>query len=241
MSARKAQLSWFIVLGLVFIIILALVSWLAYSTQSLGKKPQQVIASEDEFEKVKAYVEGCEKELAEEALMLIGNQGGRLSLGEFFEVEGNKVSIVSSDSLPSLESISKDVADYMDENLARVCDTSKVTEKEVKASKPEAKIMFNNKESVFEVEWPIAVSFENSTEHIAGVTKFSLPVRMKLIHEAVARDLEVPEKTDLSFVESLDKMDARKVSYGDHVLSVIIDHKSEIKGRPYRFFYVENI
>lgn len=74
--------------------------------------------------------------------------------------------------------------------------------------------MFNNKESVFEVEWPIAVSFENSTEHIAGVTKFSLPVRMKLIHDAVAQDLESPEKTDLSFVESLDKMDVRKVSYG---------------------------
>lgn len=239
MIAKKAQISWFVVLGLVFLIMLALVSWLAYSTRFMSKKSQQVLASEDELENVQQYLVSCEKGLAEEALMLIGNQGGRTEVEDFFEIEGNKVSIVS-EGFPSLEEISKDVSAYIDQKLPRTCLPETVTKKEVKTSRPKTSITFNGKETVVETDWEVTLTFENNTKQGINMIKFSLPVRMKLIHETVTKDLETPG-TDLSFVESLDKMDVKKILYPDNVLNIIIDHKSEVKNKPYKFFYAENL
>ena len=237
-NARKAQLSWFVVLGLVFLIMLLLVSWLAYSTRFISKKPQQLVASESELEKVKTYLEDCEKELAEDTLVLIGNQGGKIVVEDYFEVEGNKVGIVS-DGLSSLEDISKDVAGYIDQKLARTCMPETVTKKAVETSRPKTSITFNGKETVVETNWEVTLTFENNTKQGIDMLKFSLPVRMKLIHEAITKDLETPG-TDLNFVDSLDNMDVKKVSYPDNILNIIIDHKSEVKDKPYRFFYAEN-
>lgn len=239
MIAKKAQLSWFVVLGLVFLIIIGIVSWLAYSTQFLAKKPQQVVASESDLNIVEQYVKGCEESLAEKALMLVGNQGGRVSPEEFLEFEGYKISIASKDSFPSLEGISREVATYMDENLAKECDVKSVTKKQVKYGKPSTKVAFKDKESVFETDWPVTVISDNNTKHSIGVIKLALPVRVNPLHEAVLKDLEEPG-TDLSFAESLDSMDLKKMLYQDYVLNVLIDHKSKVLGKPYKFFYVEN-
>ncbi|MDP2908039.1 MAG: hypothetical protein Q8O03_08975 [Nanoarchaeota archaeon] len=238
-NARKAQISWFVVLGLVFLIMLALVSWLAYSTRFMSKKPQQLVASESELEKVKTYLESCEKELAENTLILIGNQGGKTSVEEFFEIDGNKVGIVSIDSFSSLEDISKDVASYIDQKLARTCMPETVTKKTVETSRPKTSITFNDKETVVETDWEVTLTFENNTKQGIDMIKFSLPLRMKLLHETVVKDLETLG-TDLNFVNSLDKVDVKKISYNDKVLNVLVDHKSEIKNKPYKFFYVEN-
>lgn len=236
-TARKAQISWFVVLGLVFIIMLLLVSWLAYSTRFISKKPQQLVSSESEMEKVKTYLEGCEKELAEEALILIGNQGGKTSVDEYFEIDKNKVGIVS-DGFPSLEDISKDMAGYIDQKLARTCMPETVTKKTVETSRPKTSITFNDKETVVETDWEVTLTFENNTKQGINMVKFSLPARMKLLHETVVKDLEAAG-TDLSFVDSLDKVDVKKISYDDKVLNVLVDHKSEINDKPYKFFYVQ--
>lgn len=238
MTARKAQISWFVVLGLVFLIMLLIVSWLAYSTRFISKKPQQVIASESELENVKTYLESCEKELAEEAFIIIGNQGGRIDVKDYFEVEGNKVGIVSN-GLPSLEDISKELASYIDKNLERKCVPETATKKTVETSRPKTSIVLNDKETVVETEWQVTLTFENNTKQSINTIKFSLPVRMKLLHEAVVKDLETPG-TDLSFVNSLDKIDLKKIAYDDKILNILIDHKSEVKSQPYKFFYVEN-
>jgi uncharacterized membrane protein YqiK len=237
-NARKAQISWFVVLGLVFLIMLLIVSWLAYSTRFISKKPQQLVTSESELEKVKTYLENCEKELAENTLILIGNQGGKIDVKDYSEIEGNKVGIVSN-SFPSLEDISKDVAGYIDQKLARTCMPETVTKKTVETSRPKTIVTFNDKETVVETDWEVTLTFENNTKQGINMVKFSLPVRMKPIHEAITKDLETPG-TDLNFVDSLDKMDVKEIFYQDKIVNIIIDHKSKVKDKPYKFFYVEN-
>ncbi len=238
MTAKKAQISWFIVLGLVFLIMLLIVSWLAYSTRFMSKKPQQLVTSESELEKVKTYLEDCEKGLTEEALILVGNQGGKIDVEDYFEVEGNKVGIVS-DGLPSLEDISKDVAGYIDQKLTRTCMPEAVTKKTVETSRPKTSISFNDKETVVETDWEVTLTFENNTKQGIDMLKFSLPIRMKPIHEVVTKDLET-SGTDLNLVDSLENMDVKKIFYENKVLNIIIDHKSKVKDKPYKFFYVEN-
>lgn len=219
--AKKAQLSWFVVMGIVFLIILAVISWLAYSTQFM-KKSSQVLSAEEIISEAEAYLKSCELNLAEEAFIIIGNKGA--------EQEG----------LPSLETISEEVAAYIDEKLARNCRAETVTKKEVTSELPKTKISFNDKETLIETDWLVTLTLENNTKHSIDVIKFSLPLRMKKVHEAVSKDLE-DSGTDLNFVDSLDNMDVKKIDYGNHILNIVIDHKSYIKNKPYKFFYVENI
>lgn len=237
MTAKKAQISWFVVLGLVFLIMLLIVSWLAYSTRFISKKPQQISAAAEELEKVRTYLEDCEKDLTEDALILIGNQGGKIDVENYFEIEGSKVGIVS-DGLPSLEDISNDVAGYIDQKLARTCLPETVTKKTVETSRTKTSITFNDKETVVETGWEVTLTFENNTKQGINMIKFSLPVRMKLLHETVVKDLET-SGTDLSFLDSLDNIDVKKIAYQDKIVNIIIDHKSEVKGKPYKFFYAE--
>lgn len=227
--ARKAQLSWFVVLGIIFLIIILILSWLAYSSQF--SKSKQIILSEDEAGNVKSYLESCEKELIEEALILIGNQGGMVNPENFFEVENNKVALET----PSLEEISNDIEDYIDKNIVRKCNPETVTEKDVEVSRPKTEVSFNDKETVVEVAWPVTLFFENETEKTIGAIKTFVPVRMKLVHETV-QGLE--EKTNLNFVDSLDSMDVKKISYDGRILGIIVDHKSKVRDRPYKFFYI---
>jgi len=219
--AKKAQLSWFVVMGLVFLVILAIVSWLAYSTQFI-KKPSQTLSAEEIISEAHAYLKSCELELTEEAFILIGNKGA--------EQEG----------LPSLEEISKETAKYIDEKLARNCRAETVTKKEVTSELPNTKITFNDKETIIETDWTVTLTLENNTKHNIDVIKFSLPLRMKKVHEAVTKDLET-SGTDLNFVNSLDNMDVKKIKYENHILNIVVDHKSYINNKPYKFFYVENI
>lgn len=228
--AKKAQLSWFVVMGLVFLIIIGIISWLAYSTQFM-KKPSQILASEDMLSQVKVYLESCEKEIAEEALILIGNQGGKISPENYFKINNNKVSY----ELPSLEDISKDMANYIDKNL-RNCKAETITKKKVEISKPRTSIRFNDKETIVDVNWPTTLILENNTKHSIDSIKFSLPVRMKLIHETVQG---LSSETNLNFVDSLDSMDLKKVGYDDRVLGILVDHKSRIRDKPYKFFFVK--
>lgn len=229
--ARKAQLSWFVVMGVVFLIILAIISWLAYSTQFMKKPQQEILASEDMLSQVKFYLESCEKEIAEEALILVGNQGGKIRPENYFEINNNKVSY----ELPSLEDIGNDVASYMDKNL-RNCKAETVTKKEVETSKPKTSIRFNDKETTVEVNWPTTLILENNTKHSISSIKFSLPVRIKLVHETVQ---ELGLETNLNFVDSLDSMDLEKVSYDDKVLGILVDHKSKLRDKPFKFFFVK--
>lgn len=219
MTAKRAQLSWFVAMGIIFLVILAIVSWLAYSTQLAAKKPSQTLSGEASIEQVKDYLQSCEQGIAEEAFIVIGNKG--------------------VEELPSLEDMAKEAAEYIDSNLTLICDAEIVTKKEVKTSRPKTSISFNDKETIIETEWPVTVTI-GEDQHSITELKTSIPLRMKLIHEAVKKDLK-NTGTDLNYLESLDKMDLKKIKSENKIINILIDHKSKVKNKPYKFFYVENL
>jgi len=237
MTARKAQISWFVVAGLVIAIIILLMSWLTYSMGFITKKPQEAVTSESELGKVHAYLESCEKGLAEDALILIGNHGGMTEPKKYLTIETNKV---SSEALPTLEEIGQDAANYIDKRLERTCRPETATKKEVQTSRPKTSVTFNDKETRVETEWQVTLKAANSTEQSISMIRFSLPVRMKLLHETAMKDLGI-QGTDLTSVESLDNIGVKKIIYENSIINLLVDHKSEIKDKPYKFFYAEKV
>ncbi len=217
-TARKAQISWFIVLGIVFIALLGILSWIAYNS-SLYTKPSQTLTSEETLNKVEEYLQSCEKTLAEEAFITIGNRG--------------------VEELPTLEEISREVSNYVDEKLEAECKAETVTKKQVIVSKPSTSIRFSDKETMINTGWEISLTIDNAQYSIKEI-KIALPLRMKLVHETVETDLTSPG-TDLNFVNSLDNMDLKKIRSEDKITNILIDHKSKINDKPYKFFYTENI
>lgn len=239
---KKAQLSWFVVMGLVLLVVLALVSWLAYSTNML-ERPQEIVSADEETNNVKSYLESCEQDLAEEAFMLIGNNGGKTVLENYFQRENIAIEIAYDNGikLPSLSEINRGMTNYINKQIVRKCDPRTVTKKEVTVSQPRTQIEFDERETVITINWQITISFDNNTKHNIEMVRSRVPVRMRKVYEAIQEDLKSPYKTNLKFIETLDNMDIKKIGYEDAIVNIIVDHKSKIRNKPFKFFYVAKI
>lgn len=243
-TAKKGQVSWFVAIGLVLLIVILLLTYVGFSLNFFSKEAKQQITADQQMQNLQSYIESCELSLAQEAFIKIGNQGGKIITQNYFAIGKNKIEIAydGEQKLSTLEDIAKDIEKYFQMNLARFCKPEKAIEKPVESStRIQAKINFNDKETIMEITWPVTVTFENNTKKIIDKTTINIPIRMKTIHEAITQDLKDPYTTNLNFVDSLDNMDIKAILYPDDILNFIIDHKSQINNRPYKFFYVEKV
>lgn len=243
-TAKKGQASWFVAIGLVILIVMLILTYVGFSMNFLQKEGKQQVTADQQMQNLQSYIESCELSLAQEAFIKIGNQGGKITPQDYFAIGKNKIEIAydGEKKLTTLEDIAKDIEKYFQMNLARFCKPEKAIEKPVESStRIQTKINFNDKETIMKITWPVTVTFENNTKKIISETTINIPIRMKTIHEAITKDLEEPYKTNLNFVDTLDHMDMKAILYPDDILNFIIDHKSKIGNRPYKFFYVESL
>lgn len=87
------------------------------------------------------------------------------------------------------------------------------------------------------INWPVTIQFDNNTKRGFDVTKFDLPIRIGRIHDTISQDLINFDETDLTEIETYDKIDIKKVKQENNIIAVLIDHKSKVNNKPYRFFY----
>ncbi len=74
---RKAQVTTFIIIGLILLFIIGVLMWIKY------KQAEIDLDYEISSDPVVAYVQQCSKDLLEEALVLAGQQGGYINLDNF--------------------------------------------------------------------------------------------------------------------------------------------------------------
>jgi len=125
--------------------------------------------------------------------------------------------------------------------VIRKCNPSFVTKKEIKTSTPHTDVSFSQSGTIVETKWEIRLILENTTESVSDVIKLSLPIRMDLIYSTIIEDLENQGVTNLNKIAQYDGIDLREIMQDDKVINIMIDHKSPINTKPYKFFYVEKL
>ena len=90
-TAKKGQVSWFVAIGMVIMIILLLLAYIGFSMNFLQKESKLQVTADQLMDNLRSYVESCGQTVLEDALVKIGNQGGKITPQEYFSIGKNKI------------------------------------------------------------------------------------------------------------------------------------------------------
>jgi hypothetical protein len=207
---KKSQVTVFIILGI--LLLLALVLVILFREEVLVFKPGEIIPTEKG--KIENYISICIAEIGDEALFLIGLQGGYMEMPDNIFNDAsqhlklspyNVVPFWASGEtvrIPSLDYIKKEIDDRIELEL-RDCLLGKEVFKEVYDIIEMSDIIVDteivDKKVIFNVKWDLEIrdkAGEVITEIIDHVAES--PVRLKRAHET-ARAIVETEMNDLKF------------------------------------------
>jgi hypothetical protein len=131
---KRGQVTVFIILGMVILIILALALFFRgeISRISIGKETREKFVS-TQVEPLRDHIEECIEETGDDVMVLIGKQGGDLNPGLYRNYFGDKLTYLCySDNFSAcynrrpflLESMEGQITDYVYENLDSCLDLS---------------------------------------------------------------------------------------------------------------------
>lgn len=242
-NAKKAQISLFVILG---IVLVAVVVFAIYAfTQDFSLKTKKETAQEISFntqvDKINSYVRSCVKDLGEEGLITLGRQGGLIRLrNDYFETGYANISYAynQKNTFPSLDTLGNELSDYISQNLESFCIFENDTFYEITPGRIMTKVYFTEDSTRIEATWSIVVMAENDTKELKNF-EVELPVRVQKVHEAVEKMLENPESMNLELIEnSLENMNVKGFLKDEkNQVYIVLDHDSKLRGGSYKFLF----
>lgn len=245
---RRGQITVFIILGLVIVIIVGL---LIASRQALmGERIGELkgtAALSPELREAGDLIGDCVTMVAGDGLTMLGLHGGYVDNEglDTFDYAGVDVTYVYYDDenrLPSEEKMVEELAAYIKEN-ARGC-ISEVPGFEITpAAIKDVEVEIEDEEVNFAVEWPISIKKGTLEEKVDGFTT-TLPVRLGTIHDEITGfmtvQLERPDEVCLSCLIDSSQRNDFKVDVNNFITTyvfVVNDKVSALDGEPYKFVF----
>lgn len=235
---RKGQITVFAIIGLIIVAVVSLLVLMRGSsiTNPLKQKTIQEVEFSQAVEKVRFNIQSTINGLAEEGVIMLGRQGGLINLEEGYIM--TDYSNISS-YLPEKEVLSRELSDYISQNLKNDLIFENKTFYTVETGdRIIAKMRFTENEIMIETVFPVTVKAGNSTRGLEPF-KTVLQVRMNKIYDLAESVVKSPDI--ISYADSLEDMNLDIYKEGDVKVYVLTDKKSKIRGKNYRFLFAENI
>lgn len=235
LNNRKGQVTVFAIIGLIIVAVVSLLVLMRGNsiTNPLKQKTIEEVEFSQAVENVRSYVQSNIDDLAEEGVIILGRQGGLINLKEDYIM--TDYSNISS-SLPEKEILSRELSNYISQNLKNALIFENNTFYKVETvDRITAKTIFTENEVRIETVFPVTVKAGNGTEKKLDPFKTTLHVRMDKIYDMTKSIAEEPET--ISYAENLEDMKLSIYKEGDVKVYVLTDKKSEVKGKRYRFLF----
>lgn len=216
--ARKAQLTVFIIVGLVLIVTAGIGIYLVSSNVKLEEKRAAIPI---EQRPVYDFVANCVQDRAREAITLIGQQGGYLEMPN--AIAKNPASYVPADPAgvakipywyynqedrrPSIGGMEKDISTFVEQNL-RECLNNFADFPQFKISELgniSAQTTIAEANVVIELNYPISVLSQATTERIDSYS-VAVPVRLKQAFDLAQRFMNAENEKELLEQATIDLM-----------------------------------
>lgn len=249
---NKSQITIFILIGLV---ILLSAIFLLYLKSNVGEKERaqidKNIKAPFELQPIKAFVDDCLKEVAENGLILIGKQGGYYNLpknsvkNHLFKTAYyyNKIKL-----MPSLTTIENEISSYINEGLDLCINNFTIFEKlgyDISQKRINAKTTIS-KEGVFiSVNLPLEIKKNEVSQKIENFNLNVPYVHLKTIHniseEMVNEFMEDEAGVCLSCLYELSRKNNIYANMLDYLNNTLIftlkDYNISLKDKPYNFTF----
>jgi hypothetical protein len=192
---KRGQVTVFVILA---IVILAIVGLIAYYNETirakLGDTTLRGVSLPAEVREVQSYIQGCVEETSNDALVMIGSQGGYYNLprGNF---EGSLAYYYydGRTMVPSLQEIGQEVSDYINNNLANCVDFNEFPRLGFEDERPIAKVKILEENVDVAVTYNVVIESETESYNLKEPYYVNVPVRLGKIYE-VSKEIVNMEK-----------------------------------------------
>lgn len=179
---KRGQVTAFIIAGVIILIavVLVLVSQSEYIKDFFDVQRSKLVGVASEVEPVKEYIEGCLKDVGEDAVTLVMLQGGYLSpdLNPGIFKEYSKIDISywyydKKDISPNIEDIKNEIAVYVDEILPTCIDSFAfeygLTEYILEYDELETTINTKGEEIIFNTKIKLDITYKENNFRIDNI------------------------------------------------------------------------
>ncbi len=242
MGQKKAQITLFILIGLV---ILFLVLLLLYGLRK--EQPEEQLELQFDRATINNFIVDCLKDTSEKGLVIIGKQGGYLDPKSYITSEKYKIAYLydlKTSKVPSKKAVEVDLAGYIDENMLICLKNFADFERQgwrVTYEAPKSTVQLNERDITVTQQFLVSVQKETALTFDEFST--SVPVRMlyllNITNEIVAFHQAEPEWTDLTALSEHD-VDITIFPYKKKLMYSIKDPQSSIKSESYLFNFALN-
>src|SRR3989344_2993909 len=219
---NKAQVSSFIVVGLIIVIIAALLLYLNFTiqTQQTQTKLDGMQKFTSEVLKIKPYIQDCVKQQSVAALLIASRQ--------------------DTNDLQQLNEIEKTISTYLNENI-KVCTNFEIfKEYEIEYGKVNTSVNVFTENFVVKVEWPIIVK---QNDLVLKEDRFDVefPLKLNELYNKVRNVVDNEKAIDVSQLLNQElNIEITGCSNG-RVKYLVNDMDYSIDGNVFQFFFNEKI
>jgi hypothetical protein len=239
---KKAQVSMFIIIGVVILVILGTVVYISTSDRI---EPD---ATAYERPSVRNYVQECLDYTAKAGLVMIGLKGGYLQRPDiFFSTGAYNMSVLYFNStimVPEIGDVSDELAQFIDENIMRCTDFTAFPGYMVEPGTPKSLVLFSENRTSIMLDWPISISYDDKIEQ---VSEFNVDIPFDLLSVlTVAENICNMTSQHPAAVDNLYLLmqNVTSISYSDYgagnMAYMITDSDNVIMGEPYYFIFAVN-
>ncbi len=207
LHSKKAQVTLFIILGLLFLLALVLV--IVFRKEVITIKPEELLPTKKG--KIETFISNCLADAGQKALIRAGLQGGYVVVPLDIANDGSRHLKTSpftvipywaygpSISIPPLDEIKAQIDDYVEQNV-RPCllDTESFQQEFtlVEKSAIEADTQITNAKVLFNVHWDIEIR-DQAGEIITELIDHTAdsPIKLKRVYETAKRIVEMEMQT----------------------------------------------
>ena len=174
---RKAQMSVFIIIGLVVMMIFFFLIYIVNVFFGFGDVPPPA-------DEIKFMAQQCIKSSAEKGLLILGSQGGYISLSKpYFGSEFSNITYNSY--LPTKESIAFELEEYINNHVVE-CMHNFTKSRHVKIDDPKSKVRFSTNNLIITVNHFLTICTNNTEEMIDTIQTDAVRVRFPAIYDMVS-------------------------------------------------------
>ncbi|MBS3135905.1 hypothetical protein J4401_03000 [Candidatus Woesearchaeota archaeon] len=200
-TKKRAQISVFVVLG---VVVLASVAMFLYFRSSSIAKPD--IKARD-ANPISNYVEGCIEESANEAITLLGQQGGYITMplnivndpSRYYSPDGNGILKMplwfykGNKFNPGIRDVQDDISEYVSSRISRCINDFQpfINEYDIEAGQAEATTFLNKEDVTVNLKYPLKITYKgNSSSTSMSDFSISVPVRLRKLIETAGAILD---------------------------------------------------
>lgn len=211
---KRGQLTLFIVLGIVLLILIAIMIYYRSSiTETVNKNIlQKQLTVPADVQKVQDHVQGCVNDMSVIMLYQLGSQGGLLNPSAQNGIVTDNFAIAygynaGKSTLPTLVDFRRDFSNFMNSFLPQCLGIADFGKLNVKGTKPSTSVDFLDDRVKVSVDYPIKVSEGETVYTLKDSYDLQYPLRVKLLHDVgdsiVKRTASDPKNIDVSYLLTL--------------------------------------